>query len=83
MKINGDALRKRAQQIDQFGRIYEIVESNMKWDCMRRSDDVDEGTGDYKYTAPEQEESDGPYMTDYEKYLVYQEVLKAIEKLAR
>ncbi len=81
-KINGDALRKKAQYMDQLGRIYDALINDMNWECMRRSEEPDE-TGNYTFTVPEQDESDGYYMSDYDKYMVYQDVLAAIEKLAK
>ena len=81
-KINGDALRKKAQYMDALGNIYDLVASNMKWDCMRCTEETDED-GAPVYEAPEPEENDGYRMTDYERYQVYQDVLAAIEKLAK
>lgn len=83
--INGNALRKLAQKMDVLGGIYETVKQNMQWDCMTRTDDQDEN-GSYIYIAPEKEISLEEYsynLTSYEKYMVYQEVLAAIEKLAK
>lgn len=64
--------------------IYESVEQRMKWDCMTQSEDTDEN-GEHTYTAPEPDTNDeySCYMSDYQKYTVYQKVLKAIEKLAQ
>ena len=81
-KINGDALRKKAQYMDTLGGIYDLVVANMKWDCMKCTEETDEN-GETVYEAPEPEENDGYRMTDYERYQVYQDVLAAIEKLAK
>lgn len=81
-KINGDALRKKAQYMDALGNIYDLVASNMQWDCMHCTNETDEN-GAAIFTAPEPEENDGYRMTDYERYQVYQDVLAAIEKLAK
>lgn len=81
-KINGDALRKKAQYMDMLGTIYDLIAKNMQWDCMIRSDETNED-GEYTFAAPAKDESDGYYMTDYEKYTVYQDVLAMIEKMAK
>ena len=81
-KINGDALRKKAQYLDMLGSIYDQVATSMKWDCMVRTEETDDD-GNTIYEVPVKEQSEGVYMTDYEKYMVYQDVLAAIEKLAR
>lgn len=80
--INGDALRKKAMYLDKLGEIYNVVAKSMQWDCMIRTDEQDDN-GDYIFKEPVKDESDGYYMTDYEKYTVYQDVLEMIEKMAK
>lgn len=78
--INGDDLRKKALRLDVIGQIYDDLYRNMQWNTMQYTEDTDEN-GDHIFKIPDQEDG-GCYLSQYEKYMIYQEAIAAIEKLA-
>ena len=68
-------LHEKAERVNNLGHIYEKVKDAMKWDCMKWHD-KDEYHEEQYFTEPEEDD------WSYNQYQVYQEVLKAIEKLA-
>ena len=74
----------RVQRIDLLSTIYETVYNSMKWDCMWTSEKDEEGNTIYKVPEDPSKYSDEVSIrfSDFDKYKVYQEVLKAIMDLA-
>lgn len=74
-KRKAEQKRREADRLELLDRIYNEVENRMHWNAMKANDADDEHTGMW-FSEPD---ADG---FKYPLYLVYQEVLKAIEKLA-
>lgn len=68
-------LHEKAERVNNLGEIYREVNERMNWNAMNwhAADDEHEVVW---FTEPEENEY------QYSKYQAYQEVLKAIEKLA-
>ena len=69
-------LHKAANRVSYLETIYNHVKEQMKWNSMEWHDADEEHEGVW-HTAPEEDSY------HYGEYLVYQEVLQAIEKLAK
>ena len=74
-KSKAEQKRREADRLEMLGRIYNEVEDRMHWNTMKANDSDDEHA-DMWFSEPD---TDG---FEYPLYLVYQEVLKVIEKLA-
>jgi len=68
-------LRNKADRVNKLGDIYRKIEQDMRWEAMQWHDKDDEHEEAW-FSVPE------PDDYNYQAYLVYQEVLDAIEKLA-
>lgn len=75
LRDKAQEVRNRAERIDCLADIYAEVEDRMKWNGMEYHSPDDEHEEAW-HSVPEE---DSYY---YPKYQAYQEVLKAIEKLA-
>ena len=75
-----DEVRQQADRISVLGQIYEKVEDTMKWNCMEyhSADDEHESAWFTDY-----EEDNYHYERAVFEKEVYEEVLAAIEKLAK
>ena len=81
MKINGDALRKKAAMVDLISTLYEKVEDARNWD-IKTHQGTDED-GNIIWADPENWDDAGwGCLTYREKNDVYEQILKAIEKVA-
>lgn len=69
-----DELREQAERLEILSSIYEQFVERMKYDALEC--EYNEETGDYDYKEPT------PDNYCYNRYKVWTEVLKAIEKLA-
>ena len=67
-------MRERADRLDILSSIYEQLAELMKYDALEC--EYNEETGDYDYKEPT------PDNYRYGRYLVWTEILKAVEKLA-
>ena len=76
MTIKAEQMRKELQRMEYLSQVYSLVQAQMNWDVMVRTEDKDED-GNYIYVAPNEDS------WDYSKYEVWCEVMKAIEKLAK
>ena len=75
MRIKAERMREELQRMEYLEQIYSCIQSQMQWDVMTASDKDEDGN--YIYTAPSEDD------WSYEKYKVWQEVMGAIEKLAK
>ena len=76
MTIKAEQMREELQRMEYLSQIYSIIQSQMNWDVMVRTDEKDEDDA-YIFTAPNEDS------WEYQKYKVWCEVMKAIEKLAK
>ena len=67
-------LREQADRLDTLSSIYEQLVERMKYDALEC--EYNEETGDYTYKEPT------PDNYCYNRYKVWMEILKAVEKLA-
>lgn len=74
-KSKAEQKRREADRLEMLDQIYNEVENQMRWNSMKVNDP------DEEHTEPWYSEPDADQYT-YPTYLTYQEVLKAIEKLA-
>lgn len=71
-----EELQNKAERINILGDIYDEVHDRMQWNAMDYHGQDEEHENAW-FTAPENEDD-----YHWNRYQVYQEVLKAIEKLA-
>lgn len=82
MKINGDELRKKASMVDLLSAIYDKVEDMRNWDVKTHGGQDEDGNTIWNDPENWDDESGWNGLTYRQRNDVYEQVMKAIEKIA-